>query len=69
MRYRRMAMATLEKENDRLREALEFYANADNWRNDTVDIGVSEQEIPQTSECHSDRGRIARAALELEAAA
>ncbi len=47
----------------RLTEAeklLTFYADESNWVNDVVDIGVGNQEIPETSQAAGDAGHAAR---------
>lgn len=45
---------------DSLKKAIEFYAVQDNWENDTLDIGVGNIEIPNSSQCCVDGGEIAR---------
>lgn len=45
-------------------EALAFYAIEANWKNDSVDIGVGNQEIPESSEVAQDQGRRAREVYE-----
>ena len=47
----------------RMTEALEFYADDNNYRSDTVDIGLGSQEIPNSSDIAYDEGQLARAAL------
>jgi len=47
-------------QRDELLEVLEFYADKENWVNGAVDIGVGDMEIPGSSECDNDGGRLAR---------
>jgi len=53
----------LKAENERLRKAIEFYANSKNWENNVVDVGVGNLEESLSSEVARDYGRIAKQAL------
>lgn len=55
--------AMIAAQRDKLRGALEFYADESAWCNDAVDIGVGDMEVPGSSEAANDRGRRARDAL------
>ena len=54
------AVAEQAQENERLREALAFYADKNNWRSSRFYIGGQ----PGNSKAQNDRGAKARAALQ-----
>jgi DNA phosphorothioation-dependent restriction protein DptG len=58
-----MALSAAMAEIERLRKVLAWYADADNWRNDSVDAGHGYEEIPDTSSAMFDQGEHARKAL------
>ena len=58
-----LALAEAQAEIEKLRKALEWYADERSWRSETVDVDVCAIPIPLSSEAEMDRGRIARAAL------
>lgn len=56
------ALAEAREEIERLREALEFYAQAGRWQNDIAPDPAG-TEVPYSAEIFSDCGAVARAAL------
>ena len=58
--WHKRAVAEQAQENERLREALAFYADKNNWRSSRFYIGGQ----PGNSKAQNDRGAKARAALQ-----
>lgn len=58
-----MRLVEARQERDELLAACEFYADDSNWEDDIIDIGVGNQDMPGSSECDGDRGRVAKAAI------
>ena len=59
-----IALEKTLKENERLREALQFYAAEGSWSNDEIDAGGAPAQVPYTAPIFHDTGKRARKALE-----
>ena len=49
---------------DEARKVISFYADKNNWKNDFVDIGVGNIDIPDSSQGANDKGKTAAAWME-----